>query len=411
MILIDILEVSALNRRFRRRLLSLLALSLSVAFLSGVALAAAGSAADPLITRSYLENTYLQTLKEAILGHTSFTTDSHSTTAEQIQAISNPIEEQLTLDALAQLAADRIWDASNTATLTAESVNHFRLITLQSGDLLSAKTGAVIRILSGRLQTRNTQGATFVDLTKARERALQWELNEGSYLLVTEIASLGFTPITDEVQLMISGEFSISTTDTYLSEYTDLADALYRMGFFRGTGNGYELDRISRRDESLVMMLRLLGEETTALNASSTKHPFDDVASWASPYVSYAYQQQLTNGTSASEYSSTMLIEPEQYVTFLLRALGYSDRGDQPDFNYKTSIDTAVSFGIFSQAEADMLTATPLYRDKMVYISYYGLFAYMKDSQKTLLDTLIERGVVDYTTAQLAIFSVNRTRP
>lgn len=400
-----------MNRCFRRRLFRLLALSLSVAFLSGIALAAAGSATDPLITRSYLENPYLQTLKEAIFGRTSFTSDGNSATAEQIQAITDPVEEQLTLDALAQLAADRIWNASSIATLTAEPLNHFRLITLQPGELLSAKSGAVIRILSGRLQTRNAQSGTFVDLVKARERALQWELNAGSYLLVTEIASLGFTPITNSAQLLISGEFSIEKTDTYVSEYTDLADALNRMGFFRGTGNGYELERVSRRDESLVMMLRLLGEELNAMNAASKSHPFDDVADWASPYIAYAYQQQLTNGTSASEYSSTMLIEPEQYMTFLLRALGYSDRGDHPDFNYRTSVETAVSLGIFSQAEADLLTSTPLYRDKMVYISYYGLFACMKGSQKTLLDTLVERGVVDYTTAQLAIFSVNRTRP
>ena len=35
----------------------------------------------------------------------------------------------------------------------------------------------------------------------------------------------------------------------------------------------------------------------------------------------------------------------------------------------------------------------------------------MKNGTQTLLDALVEKGAVDYTTAQLAIFTVTRTRP
>ena len=106
-----------------------------------------------------------------------------------------------------------------------------------------------------------------------------------------------------------------------------------------------------------------------------------------------------------------MLIEPEQYMTFLLRALGYSDSGDSPDFFYQTAIDSAVEFGVLSAAEAEMLTTTPLYRDKMVYISYYGLFAKLKGTSTTLIESLIEKGIVDEETAHNATVVITRTRP
>ena len=228
---------------------------------------------------------------------------------------------------------------------------------------------------------------------------------------MTELSAIGFTPILGSATVMISGEFTIEHGEPYAAQYTDLADALNKMGLFLCSGNGYELDRVSRRAAGLIMLLRLLGEEAAALELTEVTHPFTDVFSWADAHVSYAYANGLTNGTSATEYSSMMLIEPEQYMTFLLRALGYSDSGDTPDFFYKTAIDSAVEFGVISAAEAEMLTATPLYRDKMVYISYYGLFAKLKGTSTTLIESLIEKGVVDEKTAHNATVAITRVRP
>ena len=227
--------------------------------------------------------------------------------------------------------------------------------------------------------------------------------NSGALL---ELQKLIFNPLRQYLfQTDCSGAFVILdvSVNPYSAEVT-------KSGLYLQV-NGYELDRVSRRDEGLIMMLRLLGDEQAALALTEKLHPFSDVRPWASAYVSYAYKNGLTNGTSSYEYSSMMLIEPEQYMTFLLRALGYTDSGDNPDFHYKNAISAAVSFGIISQNEAQMLTSTPLYRDKLAYISYYGLFAHMKGTSTRLLDYLIEKGAVDYNTAQLAILSVTRTRP
>ena len=395
---------------FRKRLTLFLTILLSISLLSGIVIAA-GSAGDPLITQSYLENQILSSLTEAIRSRTSVAGDSDSEAVSQIKSVAAAAEADLSLDSLAQVAADRLWEAVGSDSYSVPAVNHLRVITLTPGSILTAHSGCVVLVRSGRVQTRNGVGATIVNISTARELYNQWELNPGDYLIVTEKAPIGFTPVLGNATIMISGEFTIEHGEPYEPEYTDLADALHQMGLFQGTGNGYELDRVSRRDEGLIMMLRLLGEEQAALALTETRHPFQDVRPWASPYVSYAYENGLTNGTSSYEFSGTMLIEPEQYMTFLLRALGYTDSGDNPDFHYKNAISAAVDFGVISQNEAEMLTSTPLYRDKLAYISYYGLFAHMKGTSTRLLDYLIDKGAVDYTAAQRAVNSVTRTRP
>ncbi len=362
---------------FRKRLAVLVAAVLSICLLSGIVVAA-GTIDDPLITKSYIENTFFGTLSEAIFEHLSETEDRESPAMEQLQSVRDGALTELSLERLAQDAADVLWAAVDPATLTAPAVNHLRPITLAPGDTLNALPGTTVYILSGRVQTRNGVGATVVKIATGKELHNQWELSEGDYCLVTELSAIGFTPILSNADLLVSGEFLVEHGEPYAAEYSDLADALNKMGLFLGSGRGYELDRVSRRDEGLVMLLRLLGLEADALALTEVSHPFTDVAAWANGHVSYAYGHGLTNGTSATEYSSMMLLEPEQYMTFLLRALGYSDAGDAPDFHYTTAIDAAVSFGVISEAEAQMLTSTPLFRDKMVYISYYGLFANLK---------------------------------
>ncbi|MBE6953775.1 MAG: hypothetical protein E7452_09515 [Ruminococcaceae bacterium] len=394
----------------RKRLTVFLALSMLLSLLSGV-VAAVGSMDDPLITKSYIENTFFGELSAVITNRVSEADQLESPAVDKLQTIRDDALDKISLEKLADLAADALWSAVDTQKFSAPAVNHQRQIVLSPGDTLNALPGATVKVLSGRVQTRNGVGATVVQIASAKELYNQWELSEGDYLLVTELGAIGFTPILGNATIMVTGEFLIEHGEPYTAQFTDLADALNKMGLFLGSGKGYELDRVSRRDEGLIMLLRLLGDEAAALELAEVTHPFTDVYPWAADYVSFAYANGLTNGTSATEYSSMMLIEPEQYMTFLLRALGYSDSGVNPDFFYKTAIDSAVEFGVISQAEAEMLTATPLYRDKMVYISYYGLFAKLKGTNTTLIESLIEKGAVDEETAHKATVAINRVRP
>lgn len=106
------------------------------------------------------------------------------------------------------------------------------------------------------------------------------------------------------------------------------AQTLYEMGLFSGTGkdaNGnpnFDLDRAPTRHEAVTMLVRLLGKENEAKNGTWNT-PFTDVVEWAKPYVGYAYTNGLTSGTSSTTYGGNQIVTASQYLTFVLRALGY----------------------------------------------------------------------------------------
>ncbi len=66
--------------------------------------------------------------------------------------------------------------------------------------------------------------------------------------------------------------------------------------FFKGTSNGFELDRSPTRLEGLVMLIRLLGKEDDALVESNMESVFTDVPSWGIPYTNYALKTAYQKG-------------------------------------------------------------------------------------------------------------------
>ena len=126
------------------------------------------------------------------------------------------------------------------------------------------------------------------------------------------------------------------------------ADRLYELGLFYGTGtdeNGkpiFELDRAPTRHEAVTMLVRLLGKDEEAKNGKWNT-PFKDVVEWAKPYVGYAYENGLTSGTSDTTYSGDNVITASQYLTFVLRALGYSS---STDFQWDKAWELSDKLGI-----------------------------------------------------------------
>ncbi|MDR0917585.1 MAG: S-layer homology domain-containing protein [Oscillospiraceae bacterium] len=114
---------------------------------------------------------------------------------------------------------------------------------------------------------------------------------------------------------------------------TEAAYKLNSLGLFNGVGenaNGtpnFALDRAPTRAEAVTMLVRLLGKETEALAGAWTT-PFTDVAEWAEPYIGYAYTHGLTNGTGDTTFSGESSVTAAQYITLVLRALGYSSDRD-----------------------------------------------------------------------------------
>jgi len=128
------------------------------------------------------------------------------------------------------------------------------------------------------------------------------------------------------------------------ADFEHCADAMNGLGLFRGTQNGYELDREPTRAEAATMLVRLLGAEEEALALTYTA-PYTDVEDWAKPYVQYLQDKGLTKGTSATTFGYSEKCTAQQYATFLLRALGYSDSVDG-DFTYAEAMKFAKDKGV-----------------------------------------------------------------
>lgn len=172
-----------------------------------------------------------------------------------------------------------------------------------------------------------------------------------------------------------------------LSFEEELARDLKALGLFKGVSEtDFALGRAPTRIESLVMLVRVLGKENEALSKGG-KHPFLDVPKWADKYVGYAYQNKLTNGISATKFGSTDIASSAMYLTFVLRALGYSDANDADftwDNPYTLARETGVLYG--NPNTVNFLRAD------VVLVSYAALEVCTKGSNQTLAEKLIASG-------------------
>lgn len=192
--------------------------------------------------------------------------------------------------------------------------------------------------------------------------------------------------------LMLTAALCVSAS---AADFEDTATELSAIGMFRGTGSGFALDRAPTRAEAAIMLTRLYGAEeqaTTDYAAGKLAHPFTDVPDYAAPHVAWLYTQGLTKGVNETAFGSANACSAQNYVTFLLRALGYRD-GE--DFEYEDAVMFATEKGFY---EPMMFTGEFL-RDDLAALTYQALAADTKAGKTYLLDELIESGAVDKTAA------------
>lgn len=139
----------------------------------------------------------------------------------------------------------------------------------------------------------------------------------------------------------------------------------------------------------MILFIRLLGEEDAAL-ACTAKNPFSDVPAWADRYAAYAYQQGYSNGVGDGKFGTALMISPQEYVEFILRALGYSSTSHT---DLSTTLNDARTAGVLTSGEYNSLRSTTLLRAHLVYISYYALSTPMASENSTLADQLIRDSV------------------
>lgn len=179
----------------------------------------------------------------------------------------------------------------------------------------------------------------------------------------------------------------------YTAEEQNEADALNHLGLFLGTGQGYELDAKLDRSQSVMLLVRMLGKLETAEKGSDT-NPFTDVPKWADKVVSYAYTNGLVKGYGPTTFGGKDTVSDYQYLTMVLRALGYDDSAETPDFNWRKSRELAKELKLVDSTADD----ANFDRGSVVDIFWKALNTNCKGSTKTLAARLIEQGV--FTQAQ-----------
>ena len=175
------------------------------------------------------------------------------------------------------------------------------------------------------------------------------------------------------------------------------AEELCGLGLFQGKGTlstglpDFALADPCTRQEALVLLLRLLGEESAVRPADASAHPFADVDAWASTYVGYAYQNGIAQGVGPAAFGGGDPATPAQCVTFVLRALGYESGADFAwDSPWTLSDRIGLTLGQYSAGTGEAVD-----RGGMVLLCRAALDCPMADGSGTLRQHLQVRGILE----------------
>ena len=323
--------------------------------LSGVciycAAASGGSSNDPLISLSYLNGTFTDTVLQQIDAQRSGASASVSANAD-------------------------VWTETR----------------LKSGDVLSGSTGTCVLPLAGGMVVSFSSGAV-VDATSGTEVSSGSVLTVRHRYLVAEDTAAAFTVADKTAVLDYQGPYSLSYSSA--TDYNAMAEALKAIHLFRGSltgyGSGFDLEVSPTRLQALIMFIRLMGEEDEALAYAGTT-PFTDIAAGSEParYVGYACSKGYTNGYTKTTFRPSQKVNAYQYVEFVLRALGYSSTGTT---DLTGTLDRAVGCGVLTAGEEAMLARDAFLRAELVYVSWYALDAQVSGTEQTLRQTLLSKGI------------------
>lgn len=209
------------------------------------------------------------------------------------------------------------------------------------------------------------------------------------------LASAGASALGVENETIFSSIFSDAQLNA--ADLSDSGYALKRLGLVVGDENGdLMLDKVGTRAEALTLFLALVGEQDEA-NVKSYSYTFRDIAGWFSNFAGYSVYRGYTAGYSATKFGSPDAVTAAQYMSFVLRALDYSDG---TDFEWSESLDKAVEIGLCTQQQADRWKNETFRRQEIMEISYLALSTRLKNSNCTLADKLIADGEITAEAAQ-----------
>ena len=146
--------------------------------------------------------------------------------------------------------------------------------------------------------------------------------------------------------MMVVGSSAASYPDVDDNDNVEAIEVLQAVQVMRGDDKGnFNPDSPVTRSEMAVIMALLLDLDYQYYEATC---PFNDVPSWARPYVGACYANKIVSGYDANTYGSNDGVTPVQAASMMMRALGYF----KYDVDYSDGFETATvrqgtSIGIF----------------------------------------------------------------
>lgn len=147
-------------------------------------------------------------------------------------------------------------------------------------------------------------------------------------------------------------------------------DKLNELGLFKGTDNGYELDKTLTRAEMCALISRIL---VNAEDSDEVSIDYTDVSKnfWAYKDIAKLTANGIINGFEDNSFRPDEEVTAEQLAAMLTRATGHSSLAENTDVWYESIMKLAEDYGITKNVE--FLENSPISRGQAVTMYYNAL--------------------------------------
>ncbi|RIX51065.1 hypothetical protein D3P08_18480 [Paenibacillus nanensis] len=134
----------------------------------------------------------------------------------------------------------------------------------------------------------------------------------------------------------------------YAADAKNPGEYLNELGVIQGNGTDLKEDQSWKRQDVIVLLSRLLGEEDEAQDAETT-HEFTDVTnSFYDGFISWAVEEGLVEGKGNGKFGFNAELKNQEFYAIVLRAFGHDTTGE----GYAEVPELAVKYG-FATEETD----------------------------------------------------------
>jgi hypothetical protein len=180
------------------------------------------------------------------------------------------------------------------------------------------------------------------------------------------------------------------------------ADALNRLDILKGDNGDYKLGDSLLRSEAAAFIVRVMGKENHVLlnkeDYWGTRFPDVISSRWYAPYVGYCLQQGIISGEADGYYRPNSTISEKAFLKLVLGALGYVYN---TDFTWDEVYMKSYYVGLVD--DQDYLDRTEdnlaYKRGDVVDVLYNAMTKVIKDTETTLIESLVNDGVISRDTA------------